>query len=131
MPWNPFSCPVCGKQKPAVWDLCLACLREYGDRDEWPGWVVYVVQEERRERYYQGERCRLEFDVDPDWFDYGEGDYAIEELRTRLGPEMAWSERDRMLLPDGPYDDEELNRQYRESHRIVNPDIIRTQEEEA
>jgi len=114
-------CPACGKPKPKWWDLCKECLGIYGSAaSEWPVFVRLAVNDTERERYQEQQMAYHETllgDAEP--YDGMDPD-RDEPLWTRPRDEMALSfaSPGPMALPYAPYDDEEMNRQYRKSNGI-------------
>ena len=118
-------CPACLQHKKKNRRLCKECIEIYGNNaDDWPEWLRVLRNDTERWRYddQQVNENEIPFadyepsdDIEPD---------LDEPLLTRDRFEMAFS-RDRYgytALPYSPYDDEEMNRQYRKSNGI--PEIL-------
>ena len=123
------ECPGCIGSKAGDMDLCRACYDEYGrDRMRWPGWLLFLVNDNKRIKYTDILAARNEIPFGP--FEPGEeADDLPGELTTRPIQEMgrsrrpgdipAWMDQSgEMLLPYAPYEDEALNRQYRKANGI-------------
>ena len=119
--WEPYECPVCEASKPANWSLCVSCLDEHGeDRDKWPEWVVFLVSDNERLRYQDRRALDLEFSMPPDVLEEYTQFRTPEQLRTRPGAEMCWSESSaRMLIPRDPYENDAANRAYRRANGVI------------
>ena len=122
-------CPVCNERKPRNWRLCRECLELYGtDASEWDDWIRFKVNDARRwfyedRRVYNNEVPLGDFEpydgMDPD---------LDEQLWTRPLSEMgaSFGEDGPLALPYAPYEDEEMNRQYRDANGIgaIPSDIV-------
>lgn len=111
-----MDCPFCGSWKPVKWDMCRACLCEYGGRDEWPDWVRAVVEDVRRERWQTTYRQGREICLPP--FVLEEIDELEWPAPLRTGEGAEWELSGGVLLRVSPYDCPELDRQYQASHRL-------------
>jgi len=61
------TCPTCGEWKLPAADLCGDCGNEYGtERRAWPDWLIYLVRDQRRERYQSEQISRYEVSLDCD-----------------------------------------------------------------
>ena len=111
-------CPGCSGEKSPVWRLCKSCFDIYGrDASVWPDWLSYSVADVYHDRWQDVQIA--EHEVPFGAFEPGEeGELdGIAPLLTRPWDEMVETEGD--LLPWAPYDDDEMNEAYRESHGIV------------
>ena len=72
MPSGRHECPTCGGWKHLRAHLCRNCEDEYGiDRDQWPEWLCFLVNDSERETYQDELHARREMPLD--------GDVSVED----------------------------------------------------
>lgn len=119
------QCCICEKRILTGGWLCHGCAGAYGLADlpfqDWPDWAKFLANQEHRERrqaYY--ERNWVGYDDLMDTLELGDEDalrrLMQEPLITRA--EGIGHEGNPDWMPTAPYDDEELNEQYRASNHI-------------
>jgi len=118
-------CPGCSGTKAVESKLCEDCGDIYGGYADWPAWLRFRYNDIRREAAHDQAANDVEYyDEDAQY------QCVDDNLMTRPSAEMARSERPTgdpwwadgggaVTLPVSPYDDEEMNRQYREANGIV------------
>ena len=120
-----YTCIACGDRKSRKSWLCKECLSIYGKvADRWPPWLREKVNSSGRWRYDNKIALEHELPFGDDDLDEDEDPDFDEPLLTRDRKEMAFSS-DRYgytALPYSPYDNEEMNREYRKSNGI--PEIL-------
>ena len=114
-------CPGCGEDKSNRRRLCNECVEKFGTvADNWPDWLREMVNSMYRWRYADLQASEYEIplgDIEP--YDGMEVEYE-DQLWTRPRSEMGLSTgSEAMALPFAPYDDEEMNREYRKSNGIT------------
>ncbi len=124
-------CPGCIGKKAIEAMLCRECGEIYGDYSEWPGWLKFRYNDYRREAAQDQGVSESETPLNEyEYFCDAEEESDEDDLMTRPAEEMHVSTRPvgdawwadgcgDVLLPMSPYDNEDMNRQYRESNGIV------------
>lgn len=121
---NRYSCPVCGEYKTKTAIICQECNQLYGERDEWPQWLCYVVADADREIKSDSRRQERELPLeetgDSMWSDTplyfgGKEEYVILRY-PQTGDGI------RISVPYAPYGNADDNRRYRRANGIQERD---------
>ena len=121
------ACPVCGEPKKRKWNLCRDCLKIYGGAvDGWPEWLKILRNDTERLRYdtQQSNENEIPFNDFEYCIDQYWSDPEVLHTRPRNESRIVTDSYGSVSIPYAPYDDEEMNREYRKSNGI--PDDLDT-----
>ena len=119
------ACPVCGKPKKKKWNFCHDCLEIYGGKvDEWPEWLRVLRNDTERLRYDDQQSNDNELPLN-DFESYIDQYWETTEVlhtRPREETRIITDAYGSVAMAYAPYDDEEMNREYRKANGI--PEIL-------